>query len=77
MRMVLLLVLATAAFRSFLFSPFTIPSESMLPGLVNGDYLIADKWPHLNAGSYSLLLSTGAGAFNIVLFFGFLTLKLR
>ena len=33
-------------FRSFVFSPFTIPSESMLPGLRNGDYLIAAKWPY-------------------------------
>ena len=33
-------------FRSFVFSPFTIPSESMLPGLRNGDYLVAAKWPY-------------------------------
>ncbi|WP_394269683.1 signal peptidase I [Qipengyuania sp.] len=40
------LVLAVAIFRSFIFSPFTIPSESMLPGLRNGDYLVAAKWPY-------------------------------
>ncbi|WP_375289326.1 signal peptidase I [Qipengyuania sp.] len=34
------------AFRSFVFTPFTIPSESMLPSLVNGDYLVAAKWPY-------------------------------
>ncbi len=33
-------------FRSFFFSPFNIPSESMLPQLENGDYLIASKWPY-------------------------------
>ena len=33
-------------FRSFVFAPFTIPSESMLPGLLHGDYLIAAKWPY-------------------------------
>ena len=46
LRLVVLLVLITSAFRSFAFTPFTIPSESMLPGLVKGDYLIAAKWPY-------------------------------
>lgn len=46
LRFVALLVLATLAFRSFVFTPFTIPSESMLPGLMKGDYLIAAKWPY-------------------------------
>ena len=45
-RFVALLVLAVLAFRSFVFSPFTIPSESMLPGLIKGDYLVAAKWPY-------------------------------
>ena len=40
------LVIGVAIFRSFLFTPFTIPSESMLPGLMNGDYLVAAKWPY-------------------------------
>jgi signal peptidase I len=43
---VLKLAIAVALFRSFLFSPFNIPSESMLPGLENGDYLLAAKWPY-------------------------------
>jgi signal peptidase I len=34
------------AFRSFVFAPFNIPSESMLPRLQNGDYLLAAKWPY-------------------------------
>lgn len=46
LRFVALLVLATLAFRSFVFTPFTIPSESMLPGLMKGDYLVASKWPY-------------------------------
>ncbi len=46
LRFLALLVLATLAFRSFVFSPFTIPSESMLPTLAKGDYLIAAKWPY-------------------------------
>jgi signal peptidase I len=43
---VLKLVIGVAIFRSFFFTPFTIPSESMLPGLMNGDYLVAQKWPY-------------------------------
>ncbi|WFL77288.1 signal peptidase I [Altererythrobacter arenosus] len=43
---VLKLALAVMIFRSFFFSPFSIPSESMLPRLWNGDYLIASKWPY-------------------------------
>lgn len=40
------LVLAVFVFRSFLFSFYTIPSESMLPRLWNGDYFVAAKWPY-------------------------------
>ena len=37
------LALIVAIFRSFFFSPFNIPSESMLPRLEDGDYLLAAK----------------------------------
>ncbi len=47
------LLLAVLIFRSFVFSPFSIPSESMLPRLWNGDYLLAAKWPY-GYSSYSL-----------------------
>lgn len=40
------LVIAVLIFRSIVFSPFTIPSESMVPQLINGDYLLAAKWPY-------------------------------
>lgn len=40
------LLLIVVIFRSFFFSPFNIPSESMLPRLLNGDYLLAAKWPY-------------------------------
>jgi signal peptidase I len=50
------LVLVVAIFRSFLFSPFNIPSESMLPRLLNGDYLLAAKWPY-GFSKYSLPFS--------------------
>lgn len=32
--------------RSFIVSPFNIPSESMQPRLLVGDYLIVAKWPY-------------------------------
>ena len=50
------LVLIVLIFRSFILSPFNIPSESMLPRLVVGDYLLAAKWPY-GYSRYSLPLS--------------------
>ena len=50
------LVVIVAIFRSFFFSPFNIPSESMLPRLQNGDYLLAAKWPY-GYSRYSLPFS--------------------
>ncbi|MDE2405022.1 MAG: signal peptidase I [Sphingomonadales bacterium] len=50
------LVAIVAIFRSFVFSPFNIPSESMLPRLIDGDYLLAAKWPY-GFSSYSLPFS--------------------
>lgn len=32
--------------RVFLFQPFTIPSASMEPTLLEGDYIIVSKWPY-------------------------------
>ncbi|MGX7895020.1 signal peptidase I [Tsuneonella sp. HG222] len=40
------LVIAVLIFRSFIFSTFSIPSESMLPRLMVGDYLFTAKWPY-------------------------------
>src|SRR3546814_7750999 len=40
---ILKLALLVLVFRSFVFSPFSIPSESMLPRLWKGDYLLAAK----------------------------------
>ncbi len=47
------LVMVVVILRSFLFAPFNIPSESMLPRLQNGDYLLASKWSY-GLSSYSL-----------------------
>ena len=49
-------MLIVSIFRSFVFSPFNIPSESMLPRLLNGDYLLAAKWPY-GFSRYSLPFS--------------------
>ena len=40
------LVIVVLIFRTFVFSTFSIPSESMLPGLMKGDYLFSAKWPY-------------------------------
>ncbi len=49
------LAIVVLIFRSFIFAPFSIPSESMLPTLWNGDYLLAAKWPY-GISSHSLPL---------------------
>ncbi len=50
------LALVVIIFRSFIFSPFSIPSESMLPTLENGDQLLAAKWPYgFSKNSFPLL----------------------
>ncbi|MFU7528153.1 signal peptidase I [Qipengyuania sp. ASV99] len=40
------LLIAVLLFRSLVFAPFSIPSESMLPRLWNDDYLLAAKWSY-------------------------------
>ena len=50
------LVLGVVVLRSFIVAPFNIPSESMLPRLLNGDYLFATKWSY-GYSKYSLPFS--------------------
>jgi signal peptidase I len=40
------LVIIVLLFRTFVFGMFSIPSESMLPTALWGDYLFTEKWPY-------------------------------
>src|SRR5688572_20876935 len=45
------LVIAVLLFRTLLFTSFSIPSESMMPRLLVGDFLFAAKWPYGYSGA--------------------------
>ena len=54
------LVLIVLIFRTFIFTSFNIPSESMMPRLLVGDYLFAAKWPY-GYSRYSLPFDVDIG----------------
>ncbi len=58
MRFLVKLMIFIFVLRSFVFQPVSIPSESMLPRLLTGDYLIVAKWP-FGYSTYSLWLPKG------------------
>jgi signal peptidase I len=39
-------ILLALGIRIFVLEPFNVPSESMLPTLLGGDYLFVAKWPY-------------------------------
>jgi len=45
-RFVIMCALIAVGVRSFVVAPFVIPSESMLPNLLVGDYIYATKWTY-------------------------------
>src|SRR3546814_7097019 len=55
-RFLALLAVAVLIFRSFFLSPFNIPSESMQPQLLIGDYLLVNKMAY-GYSKYSLPFS--------------------
>jgi signal peptidase I len=55
-KFLLKLALFVFVLRSFIVSPFNIPSESMQPRLLIGDYLLVAKWPY-GFSNYSLPFS--------------------
>jgi signal peptidase I len=46
LRFILFLFIGAVLLRSFLVAPFNIPSGSMLPRMMIGDYLVVAKWPY-------------------------------
>jgi len=54
------LVIVVLIFRTFVFTSFNIPSESMMPRLLVGDYLFAAKWPY-GYSRYSLPFAMDLG----------------
>lgn len=65
LRVLALLFLATLLLRGFVLAPFSIPSQSMLPRMMAGDYLFVAKWPY---GWSRLAVPLGLGSFEGRLF---------
>jgi signal peptidase I len=60
-RFVLTVILFAVVIRTFVAAPFSIPSGSMLPRLMIGDYLFVAKWPY---GYSRFSMPFGLGSFD-------------
>ena len=58
LRFILIVFLFAIVIRTFIAAPFSIPSGSMLPRLMIGDYLFVAKWPY-GYSRYSLPFGIG------------------
>lgn len=58
-RFLLIVFLSAIILRSFVVAPFVIPSGSMLPRMMIGDYLFVAKWPY-GFSRYSLPFGLGS-----------------
>lgn len=61
LRFLLLLFVGTLLLRTFIVAPFNIPSGSMLPRMMIGDYLLVAKWPY---GYSRFSMPFGLGGFD-------------
>jgi len=60
-KFLLILFVSTLLLRTFIVAPFSIPSGSMLPRMMIGDYLIVAKWPY---GYSRFSMPMGMGGFD-------------
>jgi signal peptidase I len=60
-RFLLIVFLAAVILRSFIVAPFVIPSGSMLPRMMIGDFLFVSKWPY---GYSRFSMPFGLGSFD-------------
>ena len=51
-----LFILPIFLVRAFLFEPFRIPSYSMAPNFLHGDFIVISKWGYGNYGAYGIEL---------------------
>lgn len=67
--LILAAFIITLAIRSFVIAPYRIPSESMEPNLLVGDYVIATKWDYgLRLGGHMFSLGSLPERGDIVMF---------
>ena len=59
MSILMVLLLVTVSFRTFLSAPFRMPSSSMSPTLIPGNVLVTSKWGYGNYSTFGVSLAKG------------------